>query len=165
MAYSLVQQGDPSFRLPLAHALERMDDTWLLGEQRNVAVSSNQDGSALWQFDRTPGSESLRIYPIGSGRAPGSTVIVHPLAEPRRLARAGSSRTADWWQQRRDRLAVLVFRDASAKDYVIEAYHLQIDGTGGVKSESAAFPRLDNVLASVSHQLRCAGDAGSIQRD
>ena len=151
VAYSLVRQGDPSFRFSLAHALERMDETWLVGEHRNFALSPNQDGSALLQVDRTPGSESLRVYPIEAGAAPGSTRLSIPLpnrVDSLEFARVGPPIGG----KSGDRLAVLVFRDPSSEEHVIEAYRLPMDGTEGSKSGSAALARLDKglVLSSVS---------------
>ena len=134
VAYSLAQQGGPSFRLPLAHALERMDDTSLIGEHRNVGVSSNQDGSALWQIDRTPGGEGLRIYPIGNGKITGQHRHV-PFPLPNRVDSLALAQVGPPIGGKiDDRLAVLVFRDPSTKDYIVEAHHLRIDRRAGVKS-------------------------------
>ena len=151
VAYSLAQQGDPSFRFRLAHALERMEDTWLVGEHRNAGLSPNQDGSALLQVDRTRGSESLRIYPIADGKTPGNTPITISL-RTRVDSLASAQVGPPIGGNSDDRLAVLVFRDESGKDQIIEAYHLQIDGAGSVKSDSVAFPGLGKaqVLSSIA---------------
>ncbi len=151
VAYSLVQQGDPRLRFSLAHALERMDNTWLVGEHRNVALSPNQDGSALLQVDRTPGSQSLHVYPIDKDTTPGSTRMSIPLrnrVDSLELAQVGPPIGG----KSDDRLAVLVFHDESDEEYIIEAYHLQMNKTEGVKSDSSAMARLDKgqVLSAIN---------------
>ncbi len=145
VAYSLAQRGDPSSRFPLAHALERMDDTWLLSEQRNVGLVPNQDGSALVQLDRTRGSEGLRIYLIASG-TPGSIVATIPLGHRIDLLadyEVGPPIDGD----NGDRLAVLVFRDASDTDYTVEAHHLRLGGAARPQADSSASSTLDKARA------------------
>jgi hypothetical protein len=145
VAYSLAQRGDSSSRFPLAHALERMDDTWLLGEQRNVGLNPNQDGTALVQLDRTRGSEALRIYLIARGK-PGSTVGTIPVGNRIDLL-------ADYEVgppidgNNGDRLAVLVLRDATDTDYTVEAHHLRLDGAAGQQADVSASSTLDKARA------------------
>ena len=145
VAYSLVRQGDPSFRFSLAHALERMGDTWLIGERRNVGLSPNQDGSALLQIDRTSGSESLRVYPIETGKTPGTAQMSIPLpnrADSLEFARVGPPIDG----RSDDRLVVMMFREHPSEKYIVEAYRLRMGAPESVKSDSAASIRLDKGL-------------------
>ena len=133
VAYSLVRQGDPSFRFSLAHALERMDDTWLVGEHRNFGLSPNQDGSALLQIDRTPGSESLRVYPIETGKRRAAPVCPSPcrtastrsnsLESGRRLAARATIAWSCW-----------CFAISRSEEYIVEAYRLPMDADGRVSN-------------------------------
>ncbi len=150
VAYSLALRGDPSSRFPLAHALERMDDTWLIGEDRNAALRPNRDGSALLQLDRARGSEGLRIYLIASGK-PGAIFDSIPLGNRIDLLadyEVGPPIDGD----NGDRLAVLVFRDASDTDYTVEAHHLRTRGAASVGADSSAsFPLSQaRALSSIS---------------
>jgi hypothetical protein len=123
-----------------------VDDTWLVGEHRNRLVSQ-PGGSALLQVDRTPGSES-RVYPVklAQRRAAPACPSLPNRVDSLEFAALGRRLAVE------RRSPVLVFRDASSEEYIIEAYHLQIDTTGGVKSDSAALARLDKgrVLSAIS---------------
>jgi hypothetical protein len=164
VAYSLVRQGDPSFRFSLAHALERMGDTWLVGERRNVGLSPNQDGTALLQIDRTSGSESLRVYPIETGKMPGTVQMSIPLpnrADSLEFARVGPPIDG----RSDDRLVVLVFREPPSEKYIVEAYRLRMNAPESVKSDSAASITLDKGLVLSPVAFAPQGNRGRIQRD
>lgn len=50
LAFTLVRKGEEGALLPLAHAMERTDYTWQLGEGREGEIYLNRDGSAAYRM-------------------------------------------------------------------------------------------------------------------
>jgi hypothetical protein len=57
--YTLAKRGGRDARFALAHALERMQDSWLLGPG-DVSLKGTRDGAAFLQFD--PRKKAMHVY-------------------------------------------------------------------------------------------------------
>ena len=114
----------PSGRFALANALQRMDDTWLIGD-RGARVSLSQDGRALLQIDQKETS-GLSIYLIDQDGKPARTPVAQiPLSDlsdrRSKLAVAYVGPPTDGNGQ--IRLAVLTFR-RPGQGFTVAAYKI-----------------------------------------
>jgi len=77
VAYSLADRLGHGYRYALAHALERMEDSWLLGE-RDARLFPAGDGSALLQFwESGVGQNKQRALSVYLLNADGSPKTAH----------------------------------------------------------------------------------------
>ena len=70
VAYSLARSGSPDYLFALGHAVERMDDSWILG-RRDSPVHPLGDGAGLLQFSRG----GLLVYLVDERATPAQQAI------------------------------------------------------------------------------------------
>jgi len=139
VAFSLAPLIGPDSRYLLAHALDRMEGTSIVGSQRGVGLFPNTDGSALLQLVRSEGMQGLRIYPIVNGAVAQDGLTI-PLTG--RIDLLASARVGPPAVGSNDHLAILVFRLADGPGYKIELYRVPRQSDGG------AYAKLDDPVRS-----------------
>ena len=141
VAYNMAKSGGAGYRFVLGHALERMDNSWLLGK-RDARLFPAGDGAALLQFDREKDKEKLLVYLIGAKGIPLEKAIGVDLG-PKidRLVQVQVGPAIKEGAHKGKHLLVLAYLvEPGTPGYTLEAYLLDSEATTAPPLEVDSIP-------------------------